>query len=368
MRIYILLLVALFGCNTDTDLNIPETESVTLNEFVRSESWAVLNLDNYQTSYISLHETDIIYDVRHQVPEGRPIIGQITRFSYSGESFFVYDRRSNAIYQMDYNGISEGPLTNIGRGPGEHISVDFLESNNDYLFIFDSSNSRVNRLNYDLTIADPLDDFSSSPTTVVSLNDDRILLENENSALPTPPDPEQGLIVVSSTHNLKDTLATILPRIVPSGYQPFLYNATQYSINSNNTVVATYRPLPWLFIFDEFFNHIHTLILSYSALDEMNITPLRFTQPQAGEGVSGQMPFTFLTLMDNGELILLIKNELIHIYQTSNGSYDVKGKYKFLIPENDDEQMVVTEIVWSDVMNEYYGRNFQSIFKFTLPE
>src|SRR5690625_6097427 len=94
----------------------------------------------------------------------------------------------------------------------------------------------------------------------ITVNGEIILHLNNRSSGFAPSYREEGLVVVSSVDNLSDTLATLMPRIIPAGYQPQVYNEVQYSLNKRNQIVASYSPLPRFFIFNIQYDHINPVI------------------------------------------------------------------------------------------------------------
>lgn len=93
-------------------------------------------------------------------------------------------------------------------------------------------------------------------------------------------------------------------------------------------IVAIYQFLPWLFLFDQEFTHLSTLITEYSKYDEMDILSMEFFRQLDNEGFGGVRPITEFKLMDNNEF-LSVRRELIHLTPSSDGTYQVSGKYWF---------------------------------------
>lgn len=276
------------GCQEVNDREPPETVSRALNEFVSSAPYQYVNLDEVELREVILSEKDIIYHLHHEVKEGEPILGHLTKFTYNHRQFYVYDAEINAIFKIDKTGSIKGPLTREGRGPGEHGMVGNLKANHQYVWAADVINARINRYTHEL---DPVD----SPAEIsnfLDLNDEFVLVENNKSRGIAPVESDQGRIVVLAMDSFIDTLTTILPRIIPSGYQPQLYNSPRAVINQNNITVANYYFLPWLLLFDKDFNHTSTIIVEYSKFEEMDIPSMDFFKHLTNEGFGGTRPIT----------------------------------------------------------------------------
>src|SRR5690625_141410 len=75
----------------------------------------------------------------------------------------------------------------------------------------------------------------------ITVNDEIILHLNNRSSGFAPSYREEGLVVVSSVDNLSDTLATLMPRIIPAGYQPQVYNGVQV-VQKTGYEIYVYNP------------------------------------------------------------------------------------------------------------------------------
>lgn len=366
-------------CSKTTEREPPETPSEVLNEVVRSAAYQYINLDELQLQEIILSENDIIYSVNGEVHHDEPLLGHISTSAYRQANFYIYDLPSAAIYKVSKEGAIEGPLTREGRGPGEHNIVGNLKGNTRHIYATDLNNARINRYTHEMEPVDPIPGFQHSPSSsLVDLNDERMLTGNRNSGGFSPVNPEQGLISVSPVDNLSDTIATIMPRIIPVGYQPMSFNNTSFSINSHNRIAASYAYLPWIFLFDEDNSHVLTLILEYSAFDEMNIPSMEIFRPQGNEGFGGANPVTRFRLMDDGDIFLTIyrkhsdqgkPRELIRLTPSGDNSYKAVGKYNINYYGSDDVMWSYDSVPVSDGDNTlFYGRTPEYLFRFTLPD
>ncbi|REL37783.1 hypothetical protein DYD21_08360 [Rhodohalobacter sp. SW132] len=360
---FIVIYLIFIGCQEVDDREPPETVSVVLNEFVSSAPYQYINLDEVELQEIVLSEEDIIYHLHREVKEEEPLLGHLTIFTYNDEQFYVYDAVTNAIFKIDKNGTIEGPLTREGRGPGELGLVRNIKANDQYIWVSDAINARINRYTHDLVSVD----FPVEISSFLDLNDEFVFLENNKSSGISPVKPDQGRIAVLSMDSLTDTLTTILPRIVPSGYQPQLYNTPRVVINQNNSTVANYYFLPWLILFDKDFNHSSTIIVEYSKFEEMDIPPMDFFKHLTNEGFGGVRPITEYKLMDNGDIFISVRRELIRLTPLQNGDYQVAGRYRFH-HYMQDEPLWISDIFQTDRKDRITIGSWEYLFRVELPD
>lgn len=376
------------GCVSESVREAPVTPSAGLNDFVRSAPYQYINLDDTDAQEIKLFEGDIIYNVNHDPIPGKPLIGQLTYFTHIHHHFYVFDRRSNAIFQIQQDGRAIGPLTQEGSGPGEHLYITGIWANSRYIFAPDGNNGRINLYTHNM---EPDGMLSGYLYGSIDLNDEIIVTRNRYNGVVSSDSPEERLISIFPVGDLEDTLVTILPRIVPPGYQPGIFNNSGFSVNNKNQIAASYTPLPWLFLFDENYNHSRTLILESELFDKLKLASLILFKPKGNEGYGGIIPMIQYRLEDNGDLFITLPgglieqnsfasgndlpfqskyrvdhNQLVHLAPESSGSYQVKGVYK--IKKKSGDYLDVIEMTSAEGENMFYGRDLEHLFRFRLPE
>lgn len=386
VRILSILFVATVGgCSENGEKSLPETESDALNSFIRSAPSQFIHLDDVEVREITVSQNDIIYDVNQEAEAGEPIIGTLSAFTYSAPSLYVYDNSSVAIYRISEDGGVEGPLTREGSGPGEHQLVRQIHANNHHIYATDGNNGRINRYSHDMITAESLEGYTYGRTDV---NDELLASANQMNQGFAPREPRQGLISIHSVNSLDDTLSTIMPRIVPPGYQPNVYNSTMFSMNQQDEMAASYLPLPWLFLFDDDFNHTGTLFLETTVFNQIDTPPLKLEKPDGNRGVGGAIPLFQFTLLNNGDLLItmpgvvesiptggetspfnpgyrITEHHLVHLVRGSDGRYDTSGVYTFK-QENSGQELWVMELAVSENGNQFFGRNRDYLFRFEL--
>lgn len=376
------------GCVSEDVREAPVTPSEVLNQWVNSAPYQYINLDYFDAQEIKLIEEDIIYNINSDPVPGDPLIGQLTYFTYIQQHFYIFDRRANSIFQIQQNGRAKGPLTREGSGPGEHLYITGIWANSHYVYAPDGNNGRINLYTHNME-SDGL--FSGYLYGPIDLNDEIIVTRNRLNGMISSDRSDEKLISIFPLGNLEDTLVTILPRIVPPGYQPGIFNNALFSVNNNNLIVASYIPWPWLFLFDENYKLARTLILESEVLNKMDLVPLNFFKPKGNDGFGGIIPLIQYMLDDKGDLFITLPgglmeqsssttgndlpfqseyrvdyNQLVHLAPESSGSYQIKGIYKFRV--HDGDILTLMEMVSAEEENTFYGRDLEHLFRFRLPE
>lgn len=352
------LILISISCSKSAERDSPETASDALNEFVASAPFQYINLDELDTQNIQLKKSAVIYSI---TDDGEPHVGHLSMFTQITDRFYIYDGIGNSIFEINMDGTVNGPLTREGAGPGEHGIIWNLKSNSRYLYAVDASNARANLYSTEMDFVGEKSDLF-----FLDLNDELILTENHFSKGIAPINPHQGRLVIRSMNNLADTLTTIMPRIIPAGFEPQMYNTPRVSLNRENIIVANYYFLPWLFLFDEQHIHTRTLIIEYSVFDEMDIPPMDFFKKLTNEGFGGIRPITEFKLMDNGDIYFSVRSELFHLSQSQEGNYHVVGKYQFFHPK-EEGPLWISDVFQADSKNEIIIGSWEYLFRVRLP-
>ncbi|MFO8029775.1 MAG: 6-bladed beta-propeller [Cyclonatronaceae bacterium] len=391
--IIILFTTAVFiitSCSESTERLPPNTPSEVLNKKVSSAPYQFIDLDEAELKEIVLSDEDIIFSVIGNDSDEEPLLGDISSVVYYDDRFLIYDRATRAVYNLNIvNNNLEGPLTREGSGPGEYEASYFtrITSNSKNIFLADLLNARIHQYSFNM---EPETTFQKQLYTpgIIEVSNKQLLMQNPGASGFVPEHSGQGLIAVYSIDNIDDTLSTIMPRIIPGGYQPQVYNSPAFSINHHNWIAAMYRPLPWIFLFDENLNHMHTLILESAIFDKMNIPEMDFFRPTEGEGFGGSNPFSSFRLMDDGDIFItmagkldesdlstdqsgvvsrVLERVLIHLSLSADGRYQIAGKYTF-------KHLEITEFEWgpesmpfpTENDKDYFAHNRDYIFRFSL--
>lgn len=366
-KIILLIIVPLaVGCTNSrkVDENEIKTSSEVLNKYINSAPFQAIDITKSHKKVVHLTPKNIIYSIHNFTGEHEPILGHIKSAIRVGESFYVSDMATKSIYKINDSGSLSGPLIRKGKGPGELDTTGELFFNSGYIYVPDYNNGRINRYTHNMETKRALGDFLMQD---IAVSEEYIFGTNRNSQGFEPQKPGEGLIVISSTKSLSDTVKTILPRIIPEGYQPQVYNSVRFAVNRRGRVITSYSPLPWIFIFDKKFEHKNTLILNHTAFDSLDIAEMKLFKPRGNKGYGGQTPINSFTYLNNGDIFLTLREELVHISKVKN-SYKVKNRIKF----KNDFNVKPSKWTWTfnkviDMVNDtVYVHNPQYLFWFEI--
>lgn len=325
---FIIIATFLSGCNgegNDEKFAI-STPLEPLNQFVNASNIQRINVDEVPVREINITDENIIYSIHEVENEDDPLLGHIKSATKVNSSLFISDITTRSIYKLESSGDISSALTEAGKGPGELGTSAEVMHNSEFIYVPDHNNGRVNRYNHNFEVERALNNYLMFDMEV---SEGYIFGSNRNSQGLAPKNPKEGLIVISTTESLQDTVTTILPRIVPSGYQPNVYNIADYSANSRGQIVASYSPLPWMFTFDEDFQHINTIMLNYSAFDTLETAEMDLFKPKGNKGYGGQTPINNLELLDNGDLFITLRKELLHLSKNEAQEYEPISRIRF---------------------------------------
>lgn len=355
MRFYFIFFFFLCtsGCEIKPKSPRISTPSPILNELANSVPIQILNIDSLEKAKITLDSESLIYSVFQASDTNEPILGDIWDAVEVNNTIYVYDFSSKAIYTVDTKGRVEGPHTREGRGPGEHLGVGVIRANARYIYATDPNNGRINRYTFDMKeyFSIPLQIFGS-----IALNDEIMLYEN------TAPDKGEMLLTIVSMNSILDTVTTLMPKIVPIGYEPFLYNKLLFSVNQKGEIIVSYAAFPLIFIFDNEYQHIQTLFFEYSLFKELESSEFKVEKKPTGKVYHIQRPFVYHKLMDNGDIIIGIDDELIYLTANKNGKYKAK---RILFDQFDNANNAAIMVIGSS-KDMIFAKNGKYLYNFII--
>jgi hypothetical protein len=339
MRRIILILLLLLSCDNQLT-TLPETPSEVLNAVIQTAPHQIINVDNTRAEEILVDEHSILFDLNKQ---DSLFIGHIQSVTMREGKIYLYDLGSKAVYLLNESGELSGPKTREGQGPGEHNVISNLASNSARVYLGDSNNARINRYTPEMNSLNPIPEFYPS---MISVSDEKIIYQNQSSSGFSPSAPDQGRIGISSIDDVSDMLKTIMSRIIPAGFQPQVFNHVYFSMNNHNRIAASYTPIPWIFLYDEKHELEKILVLDYSEFDKLEIPEMQLFRPQSNRGYGGQTPINHYVLMDNGDLFVTLRGEVIHLSPGSSGNYIVKKRFR-IIHESTQDSEIEESFLWT---------------------
>ncbi|HBQ61636.1 MAG TPA: hypothetical protein DD671_19015, partial [Balneolaceae bacterium] len=152
----------------------------------------------------------------------------------------------------------------------------------------------------------------------------------------------------------------------PPGYQPAVFNQVSFTLNQNNQIAAAYRPLPWIFIFDENQSLVKVIVLEYSVFNEMDLPELELFLPKGNKGYGGAIPINDFELLNNGDILISIRDVLFYLKKNRDNNYSFQGKYVFNVSESDTSIRILN--LEESQNGSIVGSNWDYLFEFKLPD
>ena len=91
-------------------------------------------------------DTTLIESIRYISLETneKSIIGDIGKILYSNEVFYIYDNKNQSIFLFDKSGNYIKNVGNLGRGPGEYISINAFDvDSNGNIYVWDGMSNKL---------------------------------------------------------------------------------------------------------------------------------------------------------------------------------------------------------------------------------
>ncbi len=304
---YIVLVLYLMNCTSNkNDIEVPFKQ---LEPFINDVNVSSVNIDDIPITEINIDAKNILFYLDEEV-DSLTTLGSVIKVT---NGFVFYDLGTKRLYNYSTEGKEAKPFANEGRGPGEVNNVRHIDENSEYIYVSDSGNRRIN-------IYDQQLNFFRTETEIYSnefyVNDSFFVSENSlyNGA--------RDLIIVKEIDDFNINKATLMPRLVPLGYQPRSLNGTHFSFNDNNVLVTAYSAIPWIFIFDDQFEPKQTIVFSKSSFDTLNTWQLKIEKEVMGKSYFGRNPITNIKVVNNGDIFIGLRNELLVLSKNKSDMYE----------------------------------------------
>lgn len=354
----LVLMVLVISCNeAKKEENYPVTESEVLNNFVRSAPIQYINLDSVRTIKIVLSEENIVLYQGNLDKES--FIGRMTHVIATENAFYAFERSDKKIVRIDFDGLIEKTVALNGRGPGEVLSVSSMDKNAASIFTSDESNSRINIYDYNFNYKNTITSFRVKN---FSVNEKYIIYsKSDYQGVKTT-----GMATIAELSSPQDSITKIMPKVVPDGLQPFVYNRVSFDMNDKNEVAASYDFLPWVSLFNNSFSLERTLILESSDFDKRNLLELKIHPPDPNnkDGIGGQTIVTNFKYFDNGDLFIQDGKSIIFLKKNRDGSYEAVAKYLVDYPDSEETFWVGSFDVFNNRVIK--SSNWYYLFQFEL--
>lgn len=338
------LIFFLMSCSSEVEQTIsyPQTESQVLNDFVRSAPVQYINLDEVSVINIKLTSENMIYESGGVNIE--EYIGKLGPTLIEKDKLYAFERSDKKIIRMNLDGKVEKTVARNGRGPGEVLNAFDMDKSDTIIFVSDVSNSKIHMYDLEFKHIKSIDGVRAMRVTV----NNTFMGHTETflRGIPT----SSGLVNIVKIDSPKDTVAKVMPKIIPDGFQPGVFNGTNFDINGQNEIVASYSRLPWMSIFDSTFVLERTLIFESVDFENRKLLPLKIH----AEGTSGFSAIGYDTIFTNfkysGEGDLYISDPLgiIHLKRRPDRSFEAVKIYKIEYPESHERFLIGNFEIFED--------------------
>jgi len=328
----ILSLTFLISCNANKDeaeqtISYPQTESQILNEFVGSAPLQYINLDKVPVVRIRLTSENMIYESEESDDEEH--IVKLSSTLIEKDRLYAFEGYEDKIIRMNLNGEVEEVVARNGRGPGEVLNVFSMDKNDSTIFVSDVSNARINMYELDFN---PIGSIDGVNAMSIAVNNTYIAHRKMiNIGTPT-----SGLITIAKIDSPKDSVAKVMPKIIPDGFQPGVFNSTNFDMNNQNEIAASYTFLPWLSVFDSTFALERTLIFESSDFANRKFLPLKVVAGFSSSALGYDSVIKNFKYTDEGDLYISDPLGIIHLKRKPDRSFEAIKIYTIEYPEIED--------------------------------
>jgi len=358
----VLLSVLFVSCGKEELPPPPETESVTLNQLLHNAPYSRVNLHQISTDTLILPAGQIV--------DRFPLGGETRNFNrpdqvlmygdnlvvmeYANPEIFVLNREGEAIRKLQSGERFQRPTAIMSDGKDLYVYDDGEK----VLVRFDSELEQLDSI----PLSNPY--FTAGS---VDMNRSYIIYQPDEATGFRVSETDRKLLAILRNDQRDSIHDELMPRIVPSGKQPGGYNNITFSMNNENTIVAAYPSLPYLFIFNKF-EQSHTVILDEETFAEIDNPSLSPFQPVMGEAIRINTLIEFLHITDRGEILLFSQGELYRLKTERDGTYKLHSRTVLVRGDTGDIVRSLTSISRTpDETNGFYATGDGLLFGLILP-
>lgn len=331
-----LLIFFLFGCSNEVEQVIPypKTESQILNDFVRSAPIQYISLDEVHVVNIRLTSENMLFELGVTGVEEN--IGKLRSTLIVKDKLYAFEGAGDKIIQMNLDGKVERTVARNGRGPGEVLNVFDMDKSDSVILVSDVSNSRIHMFDSKFNYIKSIDGMRAMRVTI-----NNTFVGHIETLLRGIPD-SSGLVNIAKIDSPKNNIAKVMPKIIPDGFQPGVFNGINFDINDQNEIAASYSRLPWMSIFDSTFTLERTLIFESEDFSSRKLLPLQIH----AESTSGFSAIGYETVISNfkysGEGDLYISDPLgiIQLKRRPDRSFEAVKIYKIEYNESHERFLI----------------------------
>ena len=259
---------------------------------------------------------------------------------------YLADMTTQFIYRLNAEGTLERATGGRGRGPGEFLDLFRLTATDSYLFAQDRNQRKTLIFNKEM---EQVKEIQTGSSGVIAAGKNYILVPGGLAS--------NYFFEVRESRPPFEVTGNFFEHIIPVGMQPSGYRFTRAVANKEGDFIIIVNGLPFLFLFDEYLNHIRTIKLEGDLVHNIlaenpPLEPVRHADWQRGgvHNVTGG-----LYLKDNRDILFSIRRTLCHLAY-NDGSYSLNNCYQFLAPsgsESEDRSPIgIFDILFNEEHNE----------------
>jgi len=248
---FLLLLVWLSGLVSCQSNSIREKYDAKLSDLIEHNN-IELTLQNFE-DVTKVHNDSTSHYSENKVVNPVDII--------TDDNFVIItDGNSNSIIQYNTNTNTFKQFGETGRGPAEFNGIGEIDKNNEYYFILDRRNLRVQILNKNFQSVHSISLKAVCPICSISASKKYFMVPDFSN--------KNRLVDIYSASPSFTKIKSVMPKLVPIGEQPFMLNTILSYQTDQGQFVFTYAGLPYYFIYNSDINHIETIELKGQFIDD----------------------------------------------------------------------------------------------------
>lgn len=221
-----------------------------------------------------------------------------------GDSIYIADVKQHAIVVADLRGRLIRLIGGQGQAPGEFTEPARLAANDDFIFVYDHGNRRVqvfdHRFEYITSISHG---FMWLRQSIVADDDQLFLPESVMS--------DSLMVAVHTARQPFQKEGGFMPRLLPPGQQPMAHNTSVVTTDGSN-VCSAYIGLPYVFCFDNDLSEQRTLVFNGGVVENLN-NPLPSQIEFSGDESTSIRPFVMGFALRDDMLFLASHESPIYI-------------------------------------------------------
>jgi hypothetical protein len=312
----------------DTSIPAPVTESENLNELLKSVPINRVDLGEISPDTLIIPSNKVL-SPEIEAAEMLDSFSSTQAIYFNGFVVVMEFLTNNTLaYTPDgeyYQRINENKISQAAS----------VTANDTHLYIYDYGNKVIHSYDAELRLERSFPFFAPYYTQgSIKINNTHLAYQREDASGFRVGNTEvTQLLTIADIDAPEESVAQLVPRIVPSGKHPGGFNNLQFSLNSRSDIVTAYPALPYLFVYRNFelYRNIMLVSSTYDEVDNPDLTPF---QPVMGEAVRINNLMDQLYLMDNGDILMFSFGQLHHISLQRSGEYAYKKTYALVRGDN----------------------------------